>query len=99
MGFLEQLETNPTLRRAWESVAAKRGVVVPAVRDRVVQRAIADLLSPQIDPLLSPACRAFRKGSSARAAADDVGRWIEQGEAWVLRADVKSFSTRSSRKS
>jgi group II intron reverse transcriptase/maturase len=142
MGFLEELTAIPTLRRAWESVAAKRGVagidrvpveafgvrladelerlseeirtgkyrplpvlrirpaflapsdralVVPAVRDRVVQRAIADLLSPQIDPLLSPACRAFRKGSSARAAADDVGRWIEQGEAWVLRADVKSF--------
>jgi group II intron reverse transcriptase/maturase len=142
MGFLEELAAIPTLRRAWESVAAKRGVagidrvsvgdfgarleaelerlseeirvgkyrplpalrirpaflapsdralVVPAVRDRVVQRAIADLLSPQIDPLLSPACRAFRKGSSARAAADDVGRWIEEGEAWVLRTDVKSF--------
>jgi hypothetical protein len=26
MGFLEQLESIPTLRRAWESVAAKRGV-------------------------------------------------------------------------
>lgn len=142
MSFLEELASTSTLRRAWESVAAKRGVpgidrvttadfggrlgtelerlteeirstkyrplpalrirpaflkaadralVVPAVRDRVVQRAVADLLSPRIDPTLSPSCRAFRKGSSARGAADDVGRWIEQGEAWVLRADVKSF--------
>ncbi len=142
MSFLEDLASVSTLRRAWESVAARRGVagidrvsveafrtrltdeleqlvqeirsgsyrplpalrirpaflaaseralVVPAVRDRVVLRAIADLLSPQIDPILSPACRAFRKGSSARSTADDVGRWIEQGEAWVLRSDVKSF--------
>jgi group II intron reverse transcriptase/maturase len=71
--------------------ASERALVVPTVRDRVVQRAIADLLVPAIDPTLSPACRAFRKGSSARAAAEDVGRWIEQGEAWVLRADVKGF--------
>ncbi len=142
MGFLQDLVALTTLRRAWESVAAKRGVagidrvsveafgsrlegeleqltqeigsgsyrslpvlrirpaflaaseralVVPAVRDRVVLRAITDLLSPRVEPTLSAACRAFRKGSSARAAADDVGRWVEQGAAWVLRADVKSF--------
>lgn len=71
--------------------ASDRALVIPAVRDRVVQRAIADLLSPRIDPHLSPACRAFRKGSSARAAAEDMGRWIEQGHGWALRADVKSF--------
>lgn len=142
MGFLEDLASLTTLRRAWESVAAKRGtagidrvsvselaarldqeletlsqeigngsyrplpvlrirpsfltaseraLVVPAVRDRVVLRAIADLLAPKIDPILSPACRAFRKGSSARSTADDVGRWIEQGAPWVLRTDIKSF--------
>ncbi|HSL84887.1 MAG TPA: CRISPR-associated primase-polymerase type A1, partial [Thermoanaerobaculia bacterium] len=71
--------------------ASDRALVVPAVRDRVVQRAIADLLSPKIDPLLSPACRAFRKGAGAQAAADDVGRWVADGSPWVLRADVKSF--------
>ncbi|MGH9361781.1 MAG: reverse transcriptase domain-containing protein, partial [Thermoanaerobaculia bacterium] len=142
MGFLAELSTVPTLRRAWELVAAKRGVagidrvsvaefdtrldaelqrladelrsgryrplpvlrirppflaasdralVVPAVRDRVVQRAISDLLTPALEPTFSPACRAFRKGSSAPAAADDVSRWIEQGERWVLRGDVKGF--------
>jgi group II intron reverse transcriptase/maturase len=142
VSFLKDLASPSTLRRAWEAVAAKRGVpgidrvsvddfaadldgglgrlsdeiasgryrplpvlrirprflaaseralVVPAVRDRIVQRAIADLLSPQIDPLLSPACRAFRKGSSAQAAADDVGRWVAEGSPWVLRADVKGF--------
>jgi retron-type reverse transcriptase len=107
MAFLQELASISTLRRAWESVAAKRGVagidrvsvtelggrldteletlsqeirgapyrpspvlrirppflaaseralVVPAVRDRIVLRAIADLLVPVIDPLLSPSC-------------------------------------------
>lgn len=68
-----------------------RALVVPTVRDRVVQRAIADLLAPHIEPTLSAACRAFRKGHSARSAADDVGRWTENGLPWVLRADVRSF--------
>lgn len=71
--------------------ASDRALVVPAVRDRIVQRAISNLLTPEIDPLLSPACRAFRKGRSAREAAADVGRWIEDGLAWVLRADVRAF--------
>lgn len=142
MSFLSDLASPATLRRAWERVAAKRGVagidrmsvadfgadldanlrrlaeeiassryrpvpvlrlrppflatadralVVPAVRDRVVQRAISDLLAPAVEPTLSSACRAFRKGGSAVAAADDVSRWIEAGNPWVLRADVKSF--------
>lgn len=58
--------------------ASDRALVVPTVRDRVVHRAVADLLSPKIEPTLSEACRAFRKGSSAMAAADDVGRWVDR---------------------
>lgn len=142
MGLLEEITSLDALRRAWESVALKRGVpgidrvsvtefgarlmdelerlsqeiqsggyrplpvvrirptflgaaeralVVPAVRDRVVQRAIADILAPRIEPVLCPACRAFRKGSSARGAAEDVGRWITGSLGWILRADVRSF--------
>lgn len=68
-----------------------RALVVPTVRDRVVHRAMADFLVPRIDPILSPSCRAFRRGRSAPGAADDVDRWIERGAAWVLRADVRSF--------
>lgn len=71
--------------------ASDRALVVPTVRDRVVQRAIAELLAPQIEPTLSPACRAFRKGFSAVSTAADVGRAIEGGLAWVLRADVRGF--------
>lgn len=71
--------------------ASDRALVVPTVRDRVVQRAVADLLTPRVEPLLSPACRAFRKGHSAKSAADDVGRWVEEGTPWVLRSDVQGF--------
>ncbi len=68
-----------------------RPLVVPTVRDRLVQRSIADLLNLSIEPTLSPSCRAFRRGSSAQAAADDVGRWIAEGRPWILRADIRSF--------
>lgn len=74
--------------------ASDRALVVPTVRDRVVQRAVSDLLAPRIEPVLSPACRAFRKGFSARQAADDAGRWITENAPWVLRADVESFFDR-----
>lgn len=65
--------------------------MILSVRDRVAQRAMADLLSPSIDPTLSDSCRAFRKGSSALSAADDIARWIQAGEPWVLRTDIQSF--------
>ncbi len=68
-----------------------RAIVVPAVRDRVVQRAIANLLEPGIEPILSPICCAFRKGRSANEAARQAGEWIAAGAAWVLRTDVEKF--------
>ena len=84
--------TLPVLRiRPRFLATSDRALVVPTVRDRVLQRAIAELLAPKIDPDLPPACRAFRKGASARGAADDVGAWISEGFPWVLRTDVKAF--------
>lgn len=71
--------------------SADRALVVPTVRDRVLQRTLADVLRPHIEPLLSSACAAFRKGGSATRAADRVDRWVAQGFAWVLRADVAAF--------
>lgn len=71
--------------------AKERALVIPTVKDRVVHRAIADYLYPRIDPILSPSCRAFRRGRSIQASADDVGKWIETGSAWVLRTDIRSF--------
>ena len=70
---------------------ADRALVVPTVRDRIVQRAIADFLYPRIDPVLSPSCRAFRKGRPLVSSVEDVGRWIATGSVWVVRADIKKF--------
>ncbi len=71
--------------------ASDRALVIPTLRDRVVQRAISDLLQPLVEPLLSPACRAFRPGSSAKNAAEQVGTWVADTTPWVLRADVRAF--------
>ncbi len=58
-----------------------------------VQRAISGLLSPKIDPDLPPACRAFRKGASARAAADDVDAWISEGSLGCCAPTSRHSST------
>jgi group II intron reverse transcriptase/maturase len=71
--------------------ADDRALVIPTVRDRVMQRAVADFLYPRIDRTLSDACRAFRRGRPISETADQVSRWIEEGAAWVLRADVRKF--------
>jgi group II intron reverse transcriptase/maturase len=82
----------PVLRVRTSFLAASdRPLVVPAVRDRVVQRAISDQLTPVVEPLLSPACRAYRKGHSAGRAAQDVDGWVRQSTPWVLRADIRGY--------
>lgn len=76
----------------------KRPIVVPAVRDRVVQRAIADLLGPRVEALLHDAAHAYRPGRSPHTAIDAIAGILgEPAMAWVARADVAKFFDRIDR--
>lgn len=61
---------------------------VPAVADRVVERAILNVVSPLIDPTLSDASHAYRPGRGVDSAVRAVVELREAGLRWVARSDV-----------
>lgn len=68
-----------------------RPLVVPTVRDRVVERAACELLGPAIDTLLEDCSFAYRKGFSRQGAARAVARAWDDGFRYVLDADIGAF--------
>jgi group II intron reverse transcriptase/maturase len=63
---------------------------IPAIRDRVVQQALKELLEPIFDPYFSPRSHGYRKGHSQHGALDEVKGFREHYD-WVLDADIKGF--------
>lgn len=69
-----------------------RTLAISTVRDRLVHRAVADLLQPVFEPWFSDVSHAFRPRRSAFGAIQAVLKWIRGGEvAWILRADIRRF--------
>ncbi|WP_198047695.1 CRISPR-associated endonuclease Cas1 [Kutzneria sp. 744] len=66
----------------------QRVLRVPAVRDRVVERALLSVLSPRLDPLLGPASFGFRPGLGVVDAVQALARLRDEGFGWVLRTDL-----------
>jgi CRISPR-associated protein Cas1 len=64
-----------------------RVLAVPAVADRVVERAILQELAPVIDPYLSPLSLAYRPGLGVSDAVQLVVEARAEGASWVLHAD------------
>ena len=75
-----------------------RPLVVPAVRDRVVQRALADLLAPRVELELHTAAHAYRPRRSPHTAVAALKAGIDSGHyQWVARGDVAKFFDRIDR--
>lgn len=87
----ETYRSLPVLRVLIPEQDKTRPLAVPTVRDRVVQRALADLLQPVLEPYLSPAAFAFRPGKGALAAVKAVMNALEEGHRFVLKADIQRF--------
>lgn len=68
-----------------------RPLAVPTVRDRMVQRAACELLTPSVETLLEDCSFAYRKGFSRAGAARAIERAYEEGYRYVLDADIESF--------
>lgn len=68
-----------------------RSICVPAIADRVLQRAVHHVMAPGIDAFLSSASFAFRKGLNREAAAQAVHRARREGFTQVIAADIESF--------
>lgn len=70
---------------------SKRPLGILTVRDRIVQRAVLNVIEPLFDPDFEEASYAFRPGRSAEMALEQVTRLVKQGYGWVVDLDIKDF--------
>ena len=67
---------------------------VPTVNDRVIQQAIAQVLTPLIDPTFSVASHGFRPGRNALGAVRQIKGFIEEGYRVAVDVDLSKFFDR-----
>jgi RNA-directed DNA polymerase len=71
-----------------------RTLGIPTVMDRMIQQAIAQVLTPIFDPSFSDASFGFRPGRSAQAAVQRAQAYIREGYDWVVDLDLERFFDR-----
>ena len=69
----------------------RRGLAVPAVRDRVVAQAMRLRLEPHFEPRFAETSYGFRPGRSAHQAIGDVMASLHQGGEWIVEIDIQAF--------
>lgn len=72
----------------------KRMLGVPTVVDRLVQQAIAQVLTPIFDPGFSESSYGFRPGRGAHQAVEAARGFVTEGYRWVVDVDLDSFFDR-----
>lgn len=69
----------------------KRALGIPAVRDRVVQRAVQMVIEPIFERQFVAHSYGFRPGRGCKEALREVNRLLEGGYSWVVDADLKAY--------
>ena len=69
----------------------RRTLMVPAVRDRVLQTAVAAYIEPFLEAEFDECSFAYRRGRSVRMAVERVYQLYQQGYCWLLDADIEEF--------
>lgn len=69
----------------------KRGLGIPTVLDRVIQQAMAQVLTPMFDPEFSESSFGFRPGRSAHDAVRKVRTDINDGYAVAIEVDLAKY--------
>ncbi len=65
-----------------------RHLAIPPVTDRIVERAILEILTPAIDPHLHDAAHAYRPGRGIHTAIQELARRRDDQHPWVARTDL-----------
>jgi len=68
-----------------------RGLSIPAVRDRIAQAALLNIVEPVFEAEFEACSFAYRKGRSVRQAVSMVLGYYEKGYRWVVDADIDAF--------
>ncbi|MGH3966165.1 MAG: reverse transcriptase domain-containing protein [Pseudonocardiaceae bacterium] len=74
--------------------AGERLLGVPTCLDRLIQQAIAQVLTPIFDPFFSGSSFGFRPGRSAHQAVRVARRCVQDGLEWVVDVDLDRFFDR-----
>ena len=69
----------------------KRALGVPTVRDRVVQRAVQNVIEPIFEKQFSDRSFGYRPGLSAKHAVVRVEQLLRAGRVWTVEVDLASF--------
>lgn len=90
---VDRYEPRP-VKRVWIDKLGspeKRPLGIPTVRDRVVQTALAYVLEPIFERDFAEHSYGFRPGRNAQQAIGRVQALLEQGQTWVVDADLKGY--------
>lgn len=68
-----------------------RPLSIPVIRDRVLQTAVAMVLTPLFEAEFEDISFAYRKGRSVNQAVARIERLRNQGYQWVVDADIQTF--------
>ena len=71
-----------------------RQLGIPTVLDRLIQQAIAQVLTPMFEAVFSPYSYGFRPGRSAHQAVQKSQEYIREGYDWVVDIDLEKFFDR-----
>ncbi|MCB1244340.1 MAG: group II intron reverse transcriptase/maturase [Verrucomicrobiales bacterium] len=71
-----------------------RTLGIPTVEDRVVQEAIAQVLTPVWERLFSPSSHGYRRGHDAQDAVSQVQQHLVAGREWLVDLDIERFFDR-----
>jgi RNA-directed DNA polymerase len=81
-------------RRVWipkPGSSEKRPLGIPAVRDRVAQTALRNVIEPIFERDFAPSSYGFRPGRGCREAVAQVEQLLKEGYIWCVDADLKSY--------
>ncbi|MGB1271294.1 MAG: group II intron reverse transcriptase/maturase [Endozoicomonas sp.] len=83
---------SPVLRKAIEKPdGGERLLGIPTVQDRVIQQAIAQVLTPIFDPEFSQNSAGFRPGRSAHDGVRQIKASIKDGYRYAVDVDLSKF--------
>ena len=71
-----------------------RQLGIPTGLDRLIQQAIAQVLTPMFEVVFSPHSYGFRPGRSAHQAVQQAQAYIAEGYEWVVDIDIEKFFDR-----
>jgi len=69
----------------------KRKLGIPSVKDRVIQQAIAQMLTPIYEPLFTEGSFGYRPGRSAQDAIYRIRGYADEGYEWAVLLDLSKY--------